>query len=95
MDPLKSGAIFKLKNLNVMRSPSLYNNTRINSANTHSQINISPAPAPSPSSGMVRTDPSIDIIRKKFEEVYRATPIPKGIMEDGILRYLNLYFSNR
>ena len=99
MDPATANAIFKTSatNLNVMRSPAhavaaqLHNNTPGSSAKSPVENNAGPSPpVATSSSGQVAPKNSGEkIIRRKFEEIYRATPVPMALQKQRSPTYGN------
>ena len=83
MDPILSGAIFRAKNMNVMRSPahllaSLTSNNNSNSKISSNNMASKELHHTSPSNG-AGSSFGEKIIKKKFDEIYRATPIPMAL----------------
>ncbi len=74
MDPLKSGAIFHIKNIAAIRSPAV--NAPVTSAAAVTVTSDRNANHASPSLG----DEQAKIIKQKFDQIYRATPVPTAIL---------------
>lgn len=75
MDPLKSGAIFHIKNIAAIRSPA-----------ANAPVSNVPASTASISDrNASHTSPSLEdeqakIIKQRFDQIYRATPVPTAIL---------------
>ena len=81
MDPLKSGAIFRVKNISVMRSPPAVASGPV------AAVGSAPGaggggPAADAGSGGAKPDHT-SIIKERFDQIYRATPLPASILFDG------------
>ena len=100
MDPLKSGAIFKVKNVGILRQRPISNNSSSRggsgdksasssssplrndgASNVASGVNSSPA---KDGSGVALTSKESEtetLIRERFDDIYRATPVPKAVLK--------------
>ena len=92
MDPLKSGAIFKIKNIGILRGAQSHgSNGKSGSVsgqgNGESLKNGSSPEKGSHGEGAGSTSlegPTDTLIRERFEDIYRATPVPQvALMKSG------------
>lgn len=79
MDPLRTGAIFKIKDVSKIRSPAHFNRTGANSASIKKE---------SPSlNSLFPVTAEASRTRELFDLIYRATPVPKSLSSDDCISF--------